>query len=211
MNKFNFISILALLVLTACSTFSREEPPKIACPEIYILKDTDRVARFLPDGEKPSIKNLVFEARSTFGDGTCAVKGGKIALELLVGAYVKTAPLFKDEAAERLNKELEMYVGIRNKAGQIISRKAVVLNLQKGETGTDGKPKKGTPLLRAFFADKADYDDAFPKDLLRVSSPVKIDISPLANESPKDYRIYLGFRITESELRFNRSGYLPSF
>ncbi len=211
MGRFNIISLVALVLLTACSSLSRQEPPKIACPEIYILKDTDRVARFLPDGEKPSIKNLVFEARSTFGDGTCTIKNGKLSLKLLVGAYVKTAPIFADEKAQDLNQELEMYVGVRNKAGQIINRKAVVLELQKGEKGDDGESTKGTPLLRAFFSDKSRYDDLFPKDLLRVSSPVEIDIATIANENPTDYKIYLGFRITESELRFNRNGYLPSF
>ncbi len=210
MARLNLIAVLSLMFLSACANFTGE-PDKIACPDIFILKDTDRVARFLPDGEKPSIKNLVYEARSTFGDGTCKIKNdGTLSLEFAVGAYVKTAPLFEDEKAQELNQELEMYVGIRNNQGNIISRKAVALDLQKGKKGDDGE-EKGTPLLRAFLSDKSRYDDAFPKNLLRVSSVVKVDILTNPTEDPRDYKIYLGFRITKTELQFNRNGYLPSF
>lgn len=210
MMKFKLIAIVLLAFLIGCS---RTDPQvtKIACPEIFILKDVDRVARFLPDGKKPSINNLVYEARSTFGDGSCKFEGGKLSLKLLVGAYVKTAPLFEDEISSELNQELEMYIGVRNKEGEIIGRQSVGLDLQSGKKGKIGEEKKGTPLLRAFFSDKAKFDALFPKNLLQVQSSVNLNILPLPTEQPSDYSIYIGFRITESELEFNRSGYLPSF
>lgn len=173
------------------------------------------MARFLPTRETPNLKNLAYEARATFGTGECRIEKSKrtLVVEFPVGAIVKKGPAFNSNEALPLRENLELFIGVRASDDSILSRQAINFDIEADRR--EEAEAEGTPLLEAFVRGKGSFDaEALAnKSLIYLRDLVQLTIltEDSSVDTGRNYRIYIGFIITESELEYNQAGYLPLF
>jgi hypothetical protein len=166
--------ILAAALTLAGCGGTRIEDLLIACPELSLPADTADLTRYRPDGP-PDLSAMIMDARVVAIEGSC-VRGRRDR-----SVVARVAPRFSVErgpAAETRVVELPWYL-------------AVI------ESGTDRIVSRATFRLPA----------AFPANTPRMdvrSSQIEIEFPVSEGRRVQDYRIMVGFMLTQEELALNR-------
>jgi hypothetical protein len=153
---------------------TRIEDLLIACPELSLPSDTADLTRYRPEGP-PDLSGLVMDARVIAIEGSC-VRANRDR-----SVIARVAPRFSVErgpAAQGRAVELPWYL-------------AVV------EEGTDRIVSRATFRIPA----------AFPANTPRMnvsSSLIEIEFPLGEGRRVQDYRIMIGFMLTQEELALNR-------
>lgn len=166
--------ILAAALALAGCGSTRIEDLLIACPELSLPADTADLTRYRPDGP-PDLSSMVMDARVIAIEGSC-VRGSRDR-----SVIARVAPRFSVErgpAAQGRAVELPWYL-------------AVV------EDGTDRIVSRATFRIPATF----------PANTPRMnvsSSQIEIEFPLAEGRRVQDYRIMIGFLLTQEELALNR-------
>lgn len=166
--------ILAAALALAGCGTTRIEDLLIACPELSLPADTADLTRYRPDGP-PDLSSMIMDARIIAIEGSCA-RGRRDR-----SVVARVAPRFSVErgpAAQTRAVELPWYL-------------AVV------EEGSDRIVSRATFRIPA----------AFPANTPRMnvsSSQIEIEFPLGEGRRVQDYRIMVGFMLSQEELALNR-------
>lgn len=163
--------VFAAFLLSSCSLVTPDRPSP-ACPEVVVLADAAEMNRFVGQGRdltdlsfKVSVNNFVL-------DCLWREETSRLESRLAIRFEAERGP-----AHTRTRAELDYFVAVANRAGQILNRESfdLVVPFQDAQTAV------------------AVVDNVFP------TLPLQ------AGETGRDFVIYLGLVLSEAELSYNRS------
>ena len=211
------ISVLSLLIVSACSNGSGPfEKKKIFCPDIFLLNSTDRIARYLNQQENDS--NLIFEGKAFFSEGKCSIErnSNNLEIEFPIETILKRGEAFENANDQNLEqaKIISMFIGVSDETDNIVSRN--VIDLKIDEEIEQEKERKKSDLFEILSRNRTskpreeDIENEMDK-FAYLREFVKVTIVLNKGDKISDYKIYVGFVLTPSELKINRDGFLTSF
>jgi len=166
---------VAALALSACEAFQSAPPPP--CPGVAVLGDAATLTKFV-DGPGRDLTDVLYEARLVDAAGACDYD------------------VDKDTGDGRLDVEMavsmEMSRGPANRDGRVEVRYFVAL------TGRDRDI-----IDRQLFEGVVEFPGN-RTTLLWIDEPVVLAIPLRGGQTGADFRIYVGYDLTEEELEFNR-------
>lgn len=169
--------VLAVSALSACGVFKEQAPPP-PCPEVAVLSDAATVTRFV-EGTGRDLTDVLYEAQIVDAGGACQYD-------------------VDDDTGE----------------GTLDVEMAVAMEVARGPANREGRAEIG------YFVAITDADRAilnrqhfeglvtFPGNTSRLEwrdEPVYLTISLKSGQTGADFRIYVGYVLSEEELQFNRS------
>lgn len=166
---------MATLATSSCSMFDQSVPPP--CPSVSVLGDASRITKFV-DGPGRDLIDVRYEAQIADAAGSC------------------TYDVDKDTRAGKLDVEM-----------------TVVMDLSRGPADREGQAQ-----INYFVAllgkDQAILNKqhfnatvAFPPNTSKLAwqdEPVYLSIPLAAGQTGRDFQIFVGYDLTQEEVRFNR-------
>ena len=167
-------ALVALLPLASCGDSGRSNLP-IACPQRGILGEASDLTMYRP-GAANDLSNMILDARVTGIDLTCRRgRGDQPALAITV---VATIAVERGPASTQRDVTLPWFIGVSDtKQDRILSRQAYLQNV------------------------------TFPANSTRaIAGTQEIELTLPVTEArrPADYKIWVGFMLTDEQLALNR-------
>lgn len=167
--------VASVAALTACSSDESDLAP---CPPARVLGDASELTRFGGGSGRDPV-DIAFEASFRRVAGECGYRegGGDIDVELTVVLDIARGPALDAEAAA-----FSYFVAVSERSQDASGEPAI--------------------LARQSFAVEVPFPEG--RKGLRYTDTLEVTI-PRANGRPvRDYVMYLGFELTDEELRYNR-------
>lgn len=165
----------ALIYLSASACGIVEKHESYSCPEVFILKDAEKLTRFKP-GPGRDNSDIRFEAMVSDFRGECDYNQDR-------GAWIAKVELLIQISVNR---------GVANPSGDIAFEYFVVLPDFEGKPG--GKQ---------IFSVNSAFEEGSKKRIYQDS--VKLLIPLKTPKKGAQTEIVLGFQLTRDELKFNRN------
>ncbi len=112
----NLAGIFLGLVATGCGMFGGAKVAQYPCPQAGILKDAQRLTKFLP-GPGRDLTDVVFEVRLANVRTKCTYGKSGVKIDMLVDIAIERGPADKSRKAV-----FAYFVAIANPAGNILAR-----------------------------------------------------------------------------------------
>jgi hypothetical protein len=165
---------LLALLSLAACAPQRMDDLLVPCPTLVLPADLADMTRHAP-GAQPDLSTLVLDARVTAIDGTCRRGSRDRSIESTIAVRFQ---IDRGPAATGRAVQLPWFLALLDaRTDQVVSRQSFVMNGQFGVNTT-----------RANV----------------TSQPVEISFPVGAERSIQDYRVLVGFLLTEDELAANR-------
>jgi len=211
------IALSALLLpLSACSYIGLgDDKPKVMCPQVAVVRELERIADYGRD--EPEKNNLVAVATMSGIIGECEytelkLENGKYnGGNFVASSYIETGSRYNDIFVP--NKETNFWGEVEDKQISIKKGVDVAFNVtligEKGERLGGNKfsvpyfvsmldPNNkimGKQVLNVDFEFSGDRKTSDKEETLHVFIP-----TPDKDSRPEDYRVLLGFQLTEEQL-----------
>lgn len=170
------------LLLSGCDLYMggvTNTDVRMECPPVTILSEAASITRYL-EGAKRSILDVDFSGKITGIKGSCAYKFNTRTGEEAVEISVKTKFKMRRGAGNKSQQaDFQYFVSILKDNGTILQKQAFPYS--------------------AKFSKKRSW-------VKSSDSPVELSI-PLRNENTgQNFKVYVGFQLSQEELEFNRTG-----
>lgn len=146
----------------------------IPCPDLVLPADVADLTRYRP-GAPPDLSSLVLDARITAIDGSCRRGRSNRSVDSTLAVRIQ---MDRGPAAESRAVQLPWFIALLDaRTNQVVSRQSFVMNGQFAVNTT-----------RANV----------------TSQPVAISFPVDADRRVQDFRVLVGFQLTEDEVALNR-------
>jgi hypothetical protein len=146
----------------------------VPCPDLVLPADVADLTRYRP-GAPPDLSSLVLDARITAIEGSCRRGRGNQSVDSTLSVRIQ---MDRGPAAETRAVQLPWFIALLDaRTNQVVSRQSFVMNGQFAVNTT-----------RANV----------------TSQPVAINFPVTAERRVQDYRVLVGFQLTEDEVALNR-------
>ncbi len=112
----NLAGIFLVLVAAGCGMFGGAKVAQYPCPQAGILKDAQRLTKFLP-GPGRDLTDVLFQVRLANVRTTCAYDKSGVKIDMLNDIAIERGPADKSRMAV-----FAYFVAIANPAGTILAR-----------------------------------------------------------------------------------------
>ncbi len=169
------LSLLALASLLAgCGGGIRAEDRLLACPDVALLADAADLTRHR-DGQPTDLASLVVDARITgIENGRCSTGGTMRRIEVVFNVAIAAE---RGPASPGRTIELPLVIAITDASGEVLARQVVRQAMSFPAQGT----RMGI-----------------------TTEPLQLLLPVSAQRRGSDYRVLVGFLLTEQELAANR-------
>ena len=170
-------SLLVFVVGLTMIGCSVFEEPMVLCPSTRVLEDPAKLTRFKA-GSGRDITDIQFEAAFDEIVGSCKIDDDEIEIELKLRIFIK-----RGAADNTRQASFSFFIAIVDPDRKVISYEGTALH--KSFNGLVEFPGNQT---------RAHYTDEF-----------ELVIPKLSGQSVDDFLIFIGFELTNEELKYNRS------
>ncbi len=168
--------LAAAFALSACTLFGEDEPPP-PCPEIAVLQDAASMTKFV-EGPGRDLIDVVVEGKIVDAQGVCEYDiDDDTGAGTLTVEMVVSVQLNRGPANRNREANFGYFVAITDPERNILNK----------ETFTATVPFPGNR-----------------NRLIWTDEPVYMGIPLKANQTGKNFRIFLGLDVDRDQLRFNR-------
>lgn len=177
----NATSIGLFFLLLSCDTIdisnitSSEEPPE--CPQVSVPPDVSTITRFI-EGFGESLIDIDFTAEITEVKGECTYKAttdsGYGSVEIKI---ITKFAINRGAANTSRRADFDYFISVLDSNKEVL----------------DMQP----------FTFSAEYSGNRLK-IKKSSSPVKLSIPLISDQTGQDYFVYVGFQLSQRELEYNR-------
>jgi hypothetical protein len=176
------IALSMIMLLSGCDLYMggiTNTDVKMDCPPVSILSEAASITRYA-EGAKRTILDVNFSGEVTGIKGKCSYEFDSNTGEGTVEINVLTEFKMKRGAATRSQQaNFQYFVSVVNDDGYILEKKIFPYSV------------------------KYDRNRPWAKD---EDSPVKLSIPLRAGKTGQNFKIYVGFQLSQEELEFNRNG-----
>ncbi len=152
---------------------------KTDCPPVSILSEAASITRYA-EGAKRTILDVNFSGEITGIKGKCSYEFDSDTGDGTVKISVLTRFKMKRGPANRSQKaNFQYFVSVLNDEGYILEKQIFPYSLEHNKNRTWAKDE---------------------------DSPVELSIPLRAGKTGQDFRVYVGFQLSQEELEFNRNG-----
>lgn len=145
------------------------------CPEVRIVTDLNQVHQFT-DAAKPAPNQAISSIRMSSVEKDCRVEDQNMVIDMTLSFEGKAGPKARTKPADKPSFAYPYFIAITNNQGSIIAKE--------------------------IFAVTMAYEKG--KDSRSFTETVR-QVIPLGDAPLKNYKVLIGFQLTEQELAYNRA------
>lgn len=145
------------------------------CPTVRIVQDLNQVHQFV-DGENPDPAQAVSSIRMTNVQDQCAVVKGNMVIDMTLAFEGQVGPKARAKSGDKPGFAYPYFIAITNNQGSIIAKEVFAVTLAY-ESGRD----------------------------IETHVEQVRQMIPVAGMDQENYKVLIGFQLSEQELAFNRA------
>jgi len=145
------------------------------CPEVRIVQDLNQVHQFV-DGENPDPSHSISSIRMTNVQDQCALVKDNVVIDMTLAFEGHIGPKARAQSGDKPGFAYPYFIAITNNHGSIIAKEVFAVTLAY-ESGRDTETH--VEQVRQMI--------------------------PVAGMGQNDYKVLIGFQLSEQELAFNRA------